>query len=135
MNKRDLKRFRRILEEKRARIETEAQGKLANGPEEEVSDSPSGMDSANTAREQSIRHRLYDRDFRLLRKIENSLDRIESGDFGTCVECGDPISMKRLNARPVATLCIACKEKQESMESRYADKRGQVRVPLIRGWA
>ena len=135
MNKRDLKRFRRILEEKRARIEAAAQGKLAGDADEDALESPNGMDFANRAGEQSFRYRLYDRDYYLLRKIELSLDRIASGDFGTCTECGEPISMKRLRARPVATLCIACKEREERRESRYADKRRQVPVPLIRGWA
>ena len=135
VNKRDLKRFRRILEEKKARIERVAQGKLAGAVEEDTLESPNGMDFANRAGEQSFRYRLYDRDYHLLRKIDLSLDRIASGDFGTCAECGEPISMKRLKARPVATLCIACKEMQERRESRYADKRRQVPVPLIRSWA
>ncbi|VAX17802.1 DksA family protein PA5536 (no Zn-finger) [hydrothermal vent metagenome] len=60
--------------------------------------------------------RLLDRDRKLLKKIDDALDRLEDDTFGACDECGEPIGLKRLLARPVATMCIACKEAQERQE-------------------
>jgi DnaK suppressor protein len=51
-----------------------------------------------------------------LRKIELALERIRDGSFGTCTECGEPIPVGRLKARPVAMLCAGCKEQQEMIE-------------------
>jgi DnaK suppressor protein len=61
--------------------------------------------------------RLRDRDRKLIRKIEEALERIEDGTFGICEECGEEIGIPRLKARPVTTLCIKCKSKQEEEEA------------------
>jgi DnaK suppressor protein len=60
--------------------------------------------------------RLRERERDLLQKTEAALQRIQSGTFGTCLSCGEPIGMARLRARPVATLCIDCKNEQEKLE-------------------
>jgi len=60
--------------------------------------------------------RLRERERALLQKIEASLAKIEAGTFGTCVQCGEDIGLKRLEARPVASLCIDCKSQQEKLE-------------------
>lgn len=60
--------------------------------------------------------RLKDREKRLLTKIDQALDRIEKGTFGICEECGQEIGAKRLEARPVTTMCIECKTDQEERE-------------------
>jgi DnaK suppressor protein len=60
--------------------------------------------------------RLRDREGYYLRKIELALERIRDGSFGTCTECGEPIPVGRLKARPVAMLCAGCKEQQEMIE-------------------
>ena len=60
--------------------------------------------------------RLADRERRLLRKIKKSLERIRQGEYGTCESCGAPITLPRLLARPVATLCIDCKTEMEQLE-------------------
>lgn len=62
--------------------------------------------------------RLKNRERNLLIKISEALERIELGEFGYCTSCGDPISEGRLRARPMAELCIACKEAQEREERR-----------------
>ena len=68
---------------------------------------------------QSMVFRLRDREKFLLKKIEKALQRIEEGTFGICERCEEPISPKRLEARPVTTLCIRCKEEQEKKEKSY----------------
>ena len=60
--------------------------------------------------------RIRDRESRLINKIRNALECIEDGTYGICEQCGEEISFKRLEARPVTTKCIACKTKEESLE-------------------
>ncbi len=60
--------------------------------------------------------RIRDRERKLLDKIEEAIGRIEDGTFGECEECGEMISIGRLRARPVTTLCIECKAEQEASE-------------------
>ena len=60
--------------------------------------------------------RIVDRESKLIRKIQQALDRMEDGDYGICDTCEEEISIARLRARPVTTLCIACKTEQESWE-------------------
>ena len=64
----------------------------------------------------SLSLRISDRESKLIRKIQQALDRMEDGDYGICDVCGEEISIARLRARPVTTLCIACKTKQELLE-------------------
>ncbi len=74
------------------------------------------LDQASTDIEQSMRMRLRNREILYLKKIDEALARIENGTFGECEDCGDPIEVKRLEARPTATLCVSCKENQERQE-------------------
>ena len=60
--------------------------------------------------------RIRDRERKLIGKIKDALERLENGTFGICDECGEDISEERLTARPVTTLCIDCKKKQEKDE-------------------
>ena len=62
--------------------------------------------------------RLADRERRLMGKIRHALGRIQEGEYGVCEQCGEPITYKRLLARPVATLCIDCKTEAEQLERR-----------------
>ncbi len=59
---------------------------------------------------------IRDRERKLITKIREALQKINQGDFGQCEECGDDIGIERLEARPVTTLCIKCKRKQEANE-------------------
>ena len=80
-------------------------------------------DEADQAHAESLSHlliRLQERERLLVQKIDHALARIDEGTFGFCQTCGDEMNFKRLLARPVATLCIACKEDQESKERFYA---------------
>lgn len=65
--------------------------------------------------------RLRDRERKLIKKIQNALQRLEDGTYGVCDECGEDISIPRLKARPVTKLCIHCKSKQEEEETLRGD--------------
>jgi len=84
---------------------------------EEVSNYADPTDRATAETDRAFTLRLRDRDLRLIKKIDAALARIEDGTFGICEECGEEIGMARLKARPVTTLCIHCKSKQEEQEA------------------
>ncbi len=73
-------------------------------------------DRATAESDRAFTLRLRDRERKLIKKIQQALTRIEEGEFGVCVECGDDIGIARLKARPMTTLCINCKSKQEEDE-------------------
>ncbi|MBU4186203.1 MAG: RNA polymerase-binding protein DksA [Proteobacteria bacterium] len=73
-------------------------------------------DMASFEIDRTLMLRIRDRESRLIRKIKKALERIEDGVFGICERCGEEISIKRLKARPVTTLCIKCKTKEEKLE-------------------
>ena len=77
---------------------------------------PDPTDRATLESDRNFELRIRDRERRLIRKIRDALDRLENGTFGICDTCGENISQKRLEARPVTTLCIECKKKQENEE-------------------
>jgi DnaK suppressor protein len=77
-------------------------------------------DQASLEYEQSLELRTRDRERKLINKIDEALDRIRDGSFGYCEETGDPIGIKRLLARPIATLSIEAKRRQEQKETGYA---------------
>ena len=81
--------------------------------QEELSDTG---DQASAVANQNFILRLKEREQKLLKKIEEALDRIDRGTYGICEECGERIGLKRLKARPVTTLCIECKTEQENEE-------------------
>ena len=74
------------------------------------------LDRASFDSERSFQLRIRDRESTLIRKIRNSLLDIKSGTYGTCLNCGEEISLKRLEARPVAEHCILCKTEMEYRE-------------------
>jgi DnaK suppressor protein len=85
----------------------------------DTDDLPDEIDQASSEYAQSMAFRLRDREKFLLKKVEKALARVEDGSFGVCERCEEPISLKRLQARPVTTLCIRCKEEQEKKEKSY----------------
>ena len=85
----------------------------------DVNDLPDEMDLASSEYLQSFTFRLRGREKTFLKKIDHALKKIEDGNFGVCEECEEPISLKRLEARPETTLCIRCKEDQERIEKAY----------------
>ncbi|MBI4774590.1 MAG: RNA polymerase-binding protein DksA [Deltaproteobacteria bacterium] len=77
---------------------------------------PDPTDRAALESDRNFLLRIRDRERKLIQKIREALLRIDEGTFGICERCGEPISDKRLEARPVTTLCIECKERQEAVE-------------------
>ncbi len=73
-------------------------------------------DQASAETDRSFMLQLRGREQRLLKKIDEAIDRIDCGTFGICEVCGEPIAINRLIARPVTTMCIACKTEQEEDE-------------------
>jgi len=82
-------------------------------PQENLAD-PLDRASAESDRLRTLRMR--DRESMLIKKIRQSLEDIENGEYGICEDCGEEISIERLKARPVTTFCIRCKTKRESLE-------------------
>lgn len=119
MNKRELEKFRKMLMSERMTIVRKATKTLAEEAVFDTDDLPDDMDKASTEYTQSLTFRLRDREKFLLSKIERALKRIEDGEFGVCETCGEEISLKRLEARPVTSLCIKCKEEQEKREKSF----------------
>ena len=119
MKKTELKRFKTLLVEKRDEIVKKAKQTLEEDMTLDANDLPDEMDLASSEYLQSFTFRLRGREKVFLDKIEKALRKIEDGSFGVCEECGEEISIKRLEARPETTLCIRCKEDQERMEKDY----------------
>ena len=119
MNKAQLKKFRALLEEKRDEIVKKAKQTLDEDMTLDANDLPDEMDLASSEYLQSFTFRLRGREKSFLDKITKALAKIDDGTFGTCEECGEDISIQRLEARPETTLCIRCKEDQERMEKDY----------------
>jgi len=107
--------FRRLLESQREQLMAEA-GKTVHEMTEKDETFADPGDRASWESESSRDLRIRDRERKLLDKIEETLARIEDKTFGECEECGEMISVGRLKARPVTTLCISCKAEQEAEE-------------------
>lgn len=119
MNQKDLKRYKKMLEESRDALLQSAKKTLMEESNFDTDDLPDEIDLASSEYTQSMVFRLRDREKFLLKKIEKAITRIDDGTFGICERCEEPISPKRLDARPVTTLCIRCKEEQEKKEKSY----------------
>lgn len=119
LKKAELKRFRDILEEKRQTVINRAQETMAEDMMLDANDLPDEMDLASSEYIQSFTFRLRGRERVFLQKIDKALRKIDAGEFGTCEECEEPISIKRLEARPETSLCIRCKEDQERLEKDF----------------
>ncbi|MBI4367440.1 MAG: RNA polymerase-binding protein DksA [Deltaproteobacteria bacterium] len=120
MNKKELKRFKEILTERRLQVMLAADHSREEGLGVDQNDLPDEVDLASTEADQSLQLRLRDRENVLLKKIDKALKKIDEGEYGVCEICGEDIDAKRLEARPVTDLCIRCKEEQERVEKSYA---------------
>ena len=117
LTKKELKKFQELLEEKRKAVLERARQMLSvENMALDTNDLPDEMDLASSEYLQSFTFRLRGRERFFLDKIDQALKRIEDGSFGICESCEEPISIKRLEARPETTLCIRCKEDQERVE-------------------
>ena len=116
LNKKELKKFQELLEEKRKDVLDRARRMLDEGMVLDANDLPDEMDLASSEYIQSFEFRLRGREKSLLSKLDLALKKIEDGSFGVCEICEEPIGKKRLEARPETSLCIKCEEDQEREE-------------------
>jgi DnaK suppressor protein len=121
LTKAQTEEFRKILLEKRDRLLTEARRTLDSEMVIEADERMDEVDQASSEYMQAFSFRLRGRERFLMEKIEHALRKIEEGGYGICEECEEGISLKRLQARPEAQLCIQCKEAQEKEEAVYAE--------------
>ena len=94
---------------------------IINASMDDNSSSADIVDQASSYTEKNVEMRAINRQIKLISKIDGALKKIQDGTYGFCEETGEPIGLKRLIARPVATLCIAAQEKHEKNEKVYAD--------------
>lgn len=120
MDAKTLAKFRKALLEEKQRILNNSKNAVKNELALSPDDMPDETDQAANEINQNLVFKLRDRERQLLSKIGEALQRMDEGCFGTCEDCEEPIEPRRLEARPVSTLCIACKEKQEHREKIYA---------------
>jgi DnaK suppressor protein len=122
MRKDTVKRFKKLFEAQRDSL-LGAKRVVRDDFSVNADDRFDEIDQAATDIEQSMRMRLCNRETLYIKKVEEALRRIEEGTFGECDECGEDIELRRLEARPTATLCVGCKEEQERREGMSAAGR------------
>jgi DnaK suppressor protein len=120
MNERQREYFRRKLNVWKDEILKESRETIQNLQAETVPHADLA-DRASTEAERQLELRTRDRQRKLIAKIDSALRRIEDGSYGFCEETGEPISLKRLDARPIATLSIEAQERHERREKVYRD--------------
>ena len=120
MNKRQKEYFRRKLEKSKEDILIENRETLQHLQDDSVQH-PDLADRASSETERSLELRTRDRQRKLIAKIDAAIRRIDDGTYGYCEETGEPISLKRLDARPIATLSIEAQERHERREKVYRD--------------
>ena len=111
-------KFQKTLLEQREELMHNAEKTLSGDIHLDPDDFPDEIDTASSEMNLAFQGRLRERERGLLTKIDEALEKIEQGVFGECESCGEQIGIKRLEARPVAQLCIDCKAEQEKLERR-----------------
>ncbi len=119
MNKKELQKFQELLAEQREELISKAREMLSSEMGINPDDLPDEMDLASAEYEHAMNFRLRGREKTLIKKIDLAISRIETGEYGLCENCDDDISIRRLEARPVTTMCIRCKEEQEKKEKDF----------------
>ena len=113
--------FKKKLTEWKSDIIKSNNEALYNGSLDDNSVSADIVDQASSYTDKNVEMKAINRQIKLISKIDSALKRIQDGTYGFCADTGEPIGLKRLIARPVATLCIAAQEKHEKEEKVYAD--------------
>jgi DnaK suppressor protein len=121
MSKEQLEHFRRILSVWKQDLMQEVDRTMLH-MKDEAANFPDPNDRATQESEFSLELRTRDRERKLIRKIDEALKRIEDGSYGFCLETGEPIGVKRLEARPVATLSVEAQERRERREKQFGDR-------------
>ena len=126
MNKEQLDHFARILQNWKRDLMVEVDRTVLH-MKDEAANFPDPNDRATQEEEFSLELRTRDRERKLIRKIDEALKRIEDGFYGYCLETGEEIGIKRLEARPVATLSVEAQERRERREKQYGDRDDRYR--------
>jgi DnaK suppressor protein len=115
MKQEDLDYFKDLLTNRLDELLSQADDTVSdmNDPKDNF---PDPTDRASYEADRNFELRIRDREHKLIKKVKKALDRIENGTFGICEKCGEDIAIERLKARPVTTLCIECKTKEEALE-------------------
>jgi DnaK suppressor protein len=121
MNPEQLGHFRTILTSWKTDLMQEVDRTVLH-MKDEAANFPDPNDRATQESEFSLELRTRDRERKLIRKIDEALARIEDGSYGYCLETGEPIGVKRLEARPVATLSVEAQERRERREKQFGDR-------------
>jgi DnaK suppressor protein len=115
MDRKTLEYFKDYLLKRQEELFEEAE-KTVTGMTDAKESFPDPADRATLESDRNFMLRIRDRERKLIVKIREAIERIDDGSFGICEACGDDIDIERLKARPVTTLCIECKRKQEAQE-------------------
>jgi DnaK suppressor protein len=126
MSKEQLEHFRSILLMWKRDLMVEVDRTVSH-MKDEAANFPDPNDRATQEEEFSLELRTRDRERKLIRKIDDALKRIEDGTYGYCLETGEEIGIKRLEARPVATLSLEAQERRERREKQYGDRDDRYR--------
>jgi DnaK suppressor protein len=126
MSKAQLEHFRTILNSWKRDLMVEVDRTVSH-MKDEAANFPDPNDRATQEEEFSLELRTRDRERKLIRKIDEALKRTEDGSYGYCLETGEEIGIKRLEARPVATLSIEAQERRERRERQYGDRDDRYR--------
>lgn len=120
MCERQLDYFRRKLLNWKSELQRESAGTVSS-MQMEILNAPDMVDRATSESDRSIELRARDRQRKLINKIDMALARIDDGSYGYCEATGEPISLRRLEARPIATLSLEAQERHERREKIYRD--------------
>ena len=120
MSKKQLNHFKKILLTWKSQLETEAGKTVIHMKNESISFADPN-DRASQESDFGLELRTRDRERKLLKKIQFSLKNIENGSYGYCEETGEEIGLQRLEARPVATLCLEAQERREIKDKQYSE--------------
>jgi len=126
MSDKQLDHFRNILGAWKAELMYEVD-RTVHHMQDEAANFPDPNDRATQESEFGLELRTRDRERKLLRKIDSALTRIDEGSYGFCEETGEEIGLKRLEARPVATLCLEAQERRELAERQFRDRDDRYR--------
>ena len=113
--------FKKKLLDWKTELKRSSNEALFNSSLDDNSTSADIVDQASSYTEKNVEMRAINRQIKLISKIDSALKKIQDGTYGFCEDTGEPIGLKRLMARPVATLCIAAQEKHEKDEKVHAD--------------
>ncbi len=126
MSKGQLEHFRQILLAWKRELMEEVDRTMLH-MKDDAANFPDPNDRATQESEFGLELRTRDRERKLLKKIDSALTRIDDGSYGYCEETGDEIGLRRLEARPVATLCVEAQERRELAEKQFRDREDQYR--------